>query len=400
MAPAHVGVHYHLNCGDCGFNFRCDATNVPSSGLAVCPNCGYRTNELTAANLRPGEQVLIDRWQLIGCGPDRGEIVAARLPDPSDDLVVKRVAALAGERLAIRAGDLYIDGEIVRKSLAELQAVRVLVNDNSLQPQRTPNLSPRWQPRRAADSRWERRALAYQAPLAATKERGDEIDWLDYHHWHCTASSAPRSQNSLILDNDSFNQNLARELHPVTDVLLSCQLQAEGEGQIALAVMDGAVRREVQIEPFRNRVVLFEDGRQILEKRLGANFDRRAVAIEFGLCDRQVLLSVAGRAILREPYERAAPAQRDKDVPHVAIGVQAIKAAVTNLRIWRDLYYLEPMGTVRPWQAEQSLSADEVALLGDNPPVSIDARHWPGSGGVTSQSLLGRVHRPFWAAGN
>ncbi len=203
-----------------------------------------------------------------------------------------------------------------------------------------------------------------------------------------------------ILDNDSFNQNLARELLPVTDVLLSCEVQASGKGQIALAVMDGAVRREVQIEPFHNRVVLLEDGRQLLERPLGAQLDRQAVSIEFGLCDQQVLLSIAGRTILREPYERAAQTQRNRNVPPVAIGVRALQATVTKLRIWRDLYYLEPMGTVRPWQAEQSLSVDEVALLGDNPPVSIDARHWPGSGGVASQSMLGRVHRPFWAAGN
>ena len=273
MAPALVGAHHRITCGDCGFVLRCDATNVPASGLAVCPNCGYRSNELTAANLQPGEQVLIDRWKLLGREPRRGEVVAARQPGSPDGLVVKRIAALPGERLEIRGGDLFVNGEIVRKSLPELRAVRVLVHDNAFQPLATQGLPPRWQPA-TPDSRWQRQGLAYQAAPSLPGKEDETLDWIEYHHWHGTASSAPRTQVVPILDNDSFNQNLSRQLNLVTDVLLTCRVQATGAGELALVAMDGNQRFQIRIQPDRRRVALDKNGHEILEQSLGASFVR------------------------------------------------------------------------------------------------------------------------------
>jgi len=64
-------------------------------------------------------------------------------------------------------------------------------------------------------------------------------------------------------------------------------------------------------------------------------------------------------------------------------------------RIWRDIYYLDPDGLSRPWQAPSPLTQDEYALLGDNQPVSVDSRHWTPAG-VRKQEILGIVYRPFW----
>ena len=396
MAPALVGAHHRVTCGDCGFVFRCDATDVPTSGLAVCPNCGYRANELTAANLQSGQRVLIDRWKLLFGGPERGEVVAARQPGSKEGLVVKRVAALPGERLEIREGDLYVQEKIVRKSLAELHAVRVLVHDNAFAPQATPNLPARWQAARA-NSLWRGQAGSFQIAAPSAAQTAADFDWLEYHHWRCSESSAPRTKTVPILDNDSFNQNVSRQLNPVTDVMLSCRLQGSGKGQIALVVLDGTVRHEAVIDPDRKLVSLLEDGRQILEKRLGADLTHQPTDVEFGLCDEQVLLAVAGRTVLKEPYQRQTGSRPDVLRP-LEIGVRDLTARVSHLKVWRDLHYLEPLGTSRPWQAEQPLASGEFALLGDNPPVSIDARHWPGSGGISRSQMLGPVIHPFWAS--
>src|SRR5689334_18364995 len=37
MAPTFCGEHYEVRCHDCGVRFTCDASNVPSDGLAACP---------------------------------------------------------------------------------------------------------------------------------------------------------------------------------------------------------------------------------------------------------------------------------------------------------------------------------------------------------------------------
>ena len=143
MAPALLGTHYRVTCDDCRFVFRCDAENVPESGYVVCPNCGYQANELIQAQLLPGETMLIDRWPLLMRGPKRYEVVAAADPLAAGELVVKRVAALPGERLEIRGGDLFAGSRIIRKSLGELRQVRVLVHDNDYQPQKTRGLPAR-----------------------------------------------------------------------------------------------------------------------------------------------------------------------------------------------------------------------------------------------------------------
>jgi hypothetical protein len=155
MAPAWWGAHYRIGCEDCGFTFRCAAEQPPPGGLAVCPNCGFKDNPLRNDNLIPGEQVLVDRWPHMVRSPRRGEVVAATDPAGSDELVVKRVAGLPGERLAIRGGDLFANGTLVRKNLRELAAVRVLVHDSRFAPHRSVGLPERWQSTRAPTG-WHR----------------------------------------------------------------------------------------------------------------------------------------------------------------------------------------------------------------------------------------------------
>ena len=69
---------------------------------------------------------------------------------------------------------------------------------------------------------------------------------------------------------------------------------------------------------------------------------------------------------------------------------------VSELKVWRDLYLLDPQDTGEDWEAERPLAADTYALLGDNIPVSVDSRQW--SQGVARGSIRGIVYRPFWSA--
>jgi hypothetical protein len=109
MAPAFCGPRYEVTCGDCRFAFRCDAEHVPAHGKAACPSCGYTENLLAEANLKPADRVVIDRWPLLFRAPRRGEVVAFRLNSSSNDIAIKRIAFLPGERPAIRSGQLDDD---------------------------------------------------------------------------------------------------------------------------------------------------------------------------------------------------------------------------------------------------------------------------------------------------
>jgi len=69
-------------------------------------------------------------------------------------LEVKRVVGLPGERIAIRRGDIYVDGRIARKTLPQFRDTAVLVYDSGFEPPRTRGLPARW--RAAAGSSWTR----------------------------------------------------------------------------------------------------------------------------------------------------------------------------------------------------------------------------------------------------
>ena len=374
MAPALCGPHFLVTCNDCGFPFRCDAQHVPDDGQAACPNCGYTQNPLAAALLQPPDRVLIDRWRLLWRSSQPDEVVALRVPESVAELAVKRVAAVSPAQLAIRAGDLFLGSDLVRKSPAELRAVRLLVHDNDFLPQQTKDLPRRW---RAAtdDSHWQADGTGFRSSAAA---EGDGWDWLQYEHWACTANSQLRGSSTSIRDNDSYNQGeTRRELNAVRDVLLSCRVQTEGPGQFAFAAVDGDQRFEILIEP-ATRIVLRVNGQQLAERPLNLSFTSGGRDVEFGLCDQQVLLSIADRTIFRVPYERLAGPP--PEVLHsLAVGARGLTVQLTHLRIWRDIYYLDPQGLTRDWQAAAALPPGHIAVLGDNQPVSIDSRQWPVS---------------------
>lgn len=396
MAPTLCGPHYDVTCGDCRFQFRCDADLPPTDLTAVCPNCGFAKSALDQLPVQPPDRVLIDRWGLIWRQLRRGEVVAARVPSESSAIAVKRTAAFSGERLAIQDGEQYVGETLVRKTLEELREVRQLVHDNDFQPQRSGALPPRWRGE-SGISRWRPNRTAFRYDAIAQGD--DQIDWLQYHHGHGTANPLiPRTKEVPILDNDSYNQGPSpRELNPVSDVHVSCRLRASGNGQLAFVATDGGQRFEIVIAQWRS-IRVQSGGQTLLKRSLDSDLRRHSVDVEFGLCDQQVFLAIEGRQLVRLPYERADGSPREALHP-LAIGVSGLEAEVEQLRVWRDIYYLDPQGLPRAWQSPSALPAAHVALLGDNQPVSIDSRHWD-SPAVSRRAILGRVYRAFWLDGH
>lgn len=395
MAPAYLGAHYRVTCEDCGFGWRCDAEHAPASREASCPNCGYPTNSLRDEDLAVGERVLIDHWPVAVRGVRPGEVVAAADPAHPGGIVIKRVVALPGQRVEIRSGDLYLDGRLVAKSWREIAQMRVLVHDNSFQPMQSAGVPDRWQGA-AGERVWH----AAMTGFACQPTDGEQWRWLEYRHhqmfgWHS------RTRLSTVLDLDSYNPSQTRLLNSVPDVFLSCRVRnlSRAGGQFALAAIDGDMRFEAVIDPEGQTAELASiDGRgrrEILDRepRILLDIGRRGVEIDFGLCDQQVFLRLAGRQLFRHPYKRSG-VKRETLHP-LAIGSRGLALAVEELRVWRDVYYLSPDGTGNDWTLPPAAAADSLALLGDNTSVSVDSRHWPT--GIAPGSVRGLVYHPFWS---
>ncbi|MCH7727065.1 MAG: S26 family signal peptidase [Planctomycetes bacterium] len=115
MAERLLGVHLRVPCRDCEFVFYCSTRLNPIvAHKAVCPNCGF-ANRFDAKNMHDSDEVLIDRadqaihrWDVVAFNPWEG--LRTQMTLDEEDLVVKRVAALPGERVEIRNGRIYIDG--------------------------------------------------------------------------------------------------------------------------------------------------------------------------------------------------------------------------------------------------------------------------------------------------
>jgi type IV secretory pathway protease TraF len=394
MAPAFLGRHYRVVCGDCRFAFDCDAEHLPADGQAVCPNCGFLRNGLESATLLPPDRVLVDRWPLLWQSPKRGDCLAFVAPQ-AGGLAVKRLAALPGETWGLRDGDLHIGGQIIRKSAAERRATQILVHDNRYRP-KTTGLPPRWRPA-SATSRWRNVEDGFRGDPGPDPgpDSGGDFDWLEYEHWQCTADEISRGVAAAVTDNDSFNQgDTRRTLNRVHDVWLTCRVRLEKSGRLALAAVDGGQRFQIELDPQTGAAALTSAGQALAQRRLERNLASSAMNIEFGLCDQQVLLLIDGRRIFLHRYAR--PGNGHGKVLHpLAIGTRGGGLKVSELRVWRDIYYLDPQGLARDWQASAPLKPGEFALLGDNQPVSLDSRQW---GAIGRQAVLGRVSRLFSAA--
>ncbi|HUE70162.1 MAG TPA: S26 family signal peptidase [Pirellulaceae bacterium] len=395
MAPALCGTHLAVTCSDCRIHFRVDAEQLPKSGQLVCPNCGFREIDAAKQPVQTGDTVLVDRWPLLTRMPQRWEVVAYDDPHASG-AAVKRVAGLPGEKIAIREGDLYADGQIVRKSLAEFWQTAVLVHDDGYRPQSTADAQTRgfqrWRPSAAA-SRWQSASGEYRFPPADPEAAG-EPDWLEYVHWRCDASLIPRDEPAAVLDNDPHNQALPRRLNEVHDLVLSCELELAAGGQLTVAAQARGAWLQVRLEGSRGTISASQDDNLLATSTSPRLLTGRPLKFAFGHLDAQLILAIDGDAVLMQPLDDLSPTAdlATHAGPRLKIAA-AGRAMVRHLRVWRDAYLLEPNGTDRPWTARQPLAEGEIFVLGDNPPVSIDSRHWQPSG-ISRGRIRGMVIVP------
>jgi signal peptidase I len=71
---------------------------------------------------KDGRISVVNHWAYRWKKPQRGDIVAVRVPEENNVLIVKRVVGLPGERVRVRKGKVYIDGELLQEPYAKVKA--------------------------------------------------------------------------------------------------------------------------------------------------------------------------------------------------------------------------------------------------------------------------------------
>lgn len=405
MAPAILGPHYRQACNECEFAIVSGAEVTDLDQRVVCPNCGQRQEWRDDTEPDPGARTWIDTR-----APLRRWAVYAYRND-ENDLEIKRLIGLAGEHVTLEDGDVFVDGERLQKGVRQLRDVAVLVHRQQAPAKPKPKPKPkssdqkqtRAVPSRAVPSRavpsgeasslhrWQSVPVGGRtawSPVATGWEfRGQrkrrESAPLVYHHFLSYESPWPRDTPAVIQDDYAYNANQSRRLHAVNDFGLACEL-AMSDGtdmKCVLATAAGDVSVEfVRGGPRGTRITVRHDKN---EESWSVFPHAGPKSLLIGVCDRRLLWEYGSRSGAM-PLEWIP--QREHSKRPVQFVARGKSAYLSNLRIWRDVYYYQPTYAISP----QRLQADRLWLLGDNVPISLDGRFAPQ--GIPRWRIVGRVN--------
>jgi signal peptidase I len=139
MAPTIVGAHAAVRCASCGLVYEVSMSHRVSGDAygdfdasmdAPCPNCGQGLSLPMDSDYESGDRVLVDK----SAAPRRWDLVVFRSPDNARQSFVSRLVGLPGETVEIARGDVFIDGQRLRKQPHEAPHLWFLVHDDRHQP--------------------------------------------------------------------------------------------------------------------------------------------------------------------------------------------------------------------------------------------------------------------------
>ena len=388
MAPRLLGSHRHWQCAGCGRDFNCLAESLPGAGVPViCPNCGAH-NSIDAGADRPGTRVWIDQYSLTWRPITRWETVVFRNPENPGTLCVKRVVGLPGETVQLSDGNVWIDGQVARKTAAQQTAMAVPVYETPVVRRSNRELEQRWEidARRQWSQSNGRFVHRRGSPPTgnAPIEFKDRIDWLTYRHRE-TFVAQGQPDVTVILDASPCDQAESRVLNPVPDLIMRCGLRASSPGLVYVRAQAGGDELVLELNVATGNGTLRHNG----ESRAAIAaaqfpFARRA-QLDFVLADHQLQLAIDNRLLAAYSYVPTAIDDSGRSQA-IAIGAKMADIEVDHLQILRDVYYLPAVSQGE--QCSYQLGPKQYFVLGDNSPHSSDSRNWLQ--GVSASLIVGR----------
>jgi signal peptidase I len=408
MAPALLGNHKAVVCPRCGYEVcvghRDDSTGSRGSdSQAECPNCGFNDLPLEQVPVCRGDHLLVNKSVFTFRKPRRWEMAVFRCPAADGKAFVKRVIGLPGETVQIRGGDVYIDGEIARKSLDEFKVLAIGVFDQNFQPPQG------WGCRWVVSPRYGQAAVSGKTLRMNAVDAPDEWTWLTYSN-----RGLDDGKVQPLRDEYTYNGMESRRAEPVHDFMLACDVEiARGEGTVAFSVTDGleeiTAEAAVGASQGESRLLgkLLAEESSTVQYRAAPGLHLAAGEkhqVELAFIDRRATLAIDGKIVFA-PVDRPAIEKRPAVESPVRLGARGVETIVSNVRIFRDVHYTDAgrHGIRSPLR----LGAGEYFVLGDNSPNSDDSRFWSDERErplpVPEANFLGKpflVHMPsrikFW----
>ncbi len=303
--------------------FVYEAFQIPTSSMEPT---------ILGANARknkPGDRLLASKVQMFLGDPPRWSIVVFKYPLFRPVNYIKRLVGLPGERLEIRDGDIYVNGNVVAKP-EEVQETL-------------------WFPLyRAANARDDLSTELEQDDQVATWSIGKDAATVE----------VPADQTSRV----RFIQSLGAEDLRV-NAKLTLQRSAES-GAVKITVEGG--RRRVEATFGVDGGTLDAPGMDALSVPDARLTDDPETEYGLGVADRVARLYVNGRLVAR--IETADKSNGGAQLGAASIGFSGGKGAIHDVRVERDIEY--------QGRKEWKIGKDEFFMLGDNVGGSKDSRKW------------------------
>lgn len=404
MALTLAGEHVDLVCRKCGYAFHCGDTPERPIGQIFCPNCD--ASDFGQQNLFTisGDRLLVFKGAYYLRSPRRWEVIVFRNPHHASQAFIKRVAGLPGEAIEIKKGEVYINGELVRKDLDLQRVLAVPVYNADFEPKDIPS---RWQPERRVETQWRSAGGIFRfEPDGKTAD----LDWLSYRHLRRTPGNATEVEELLITDQLGYNTQFRRveEVSVVTDLLLRCDLSVAGTGTLSVRMTDGLDDFELRLRPAAGSAELFCDGQSVRKSSLDFAPFVSPQQLEMSMVDKQIHVAVAGELVFEPyPFQSTINPRAPVVTRPVAIGAAGVTAELRHVDLSRDIYYTDPRkaygngpATPHTWGVGEPfvLHENEYFVLGDNSAFSDDSRLWAASPVVHRRMLIGKplvVHLPY-----
>lgn len=420
MAPHYVGYHLTLGCSSCGQAFDIDANSLPRQSTGVCPYCGQYEVPFDTNDIQDRQRVLVRPLEGGELLPSRWSVVAFQNRFEEDSLSVKRLIGYPGEQVAIRGGDIFIDGIRLCKDFSDQCRTRILVHADFLSsmPERRSdgvgdkphssdelNVSSRvrWSAENGVWTRHDHGWIYSGAPTVVGDQQAINVESsrLTYRNRE-SAPTLDRIQDSNpVDDNYGYNQTVSRALNEVPDIMFEGEFENPLDRPFTVRIHDGIDWFEVEFLPSERHVIV----RQLRDRTdpavpqsspvergsfRAAMEQRPWQKIAVSTFDGQLTVAINGRERLRIPSET-----NKGDVQNVCLS-EPIELRATgdgfvwsNLRVYRDIYYLDAENGPQDWTADRGAES-QLFLLGDNVPVSRDSRHWPAET-VNRDDLIGVI---------
>jgi len=243
--------------------------------------------------------------------PARGDVVLFDAPGQADPYV-KRVMGLPGERVEIRDGDLWIDGERLVKDRAFLE-----------------------------------RVLVPLFGMEGFEEAGDGFRQKE------TADTGFRLPNG----------SRERRDQPAIDLVLegTVELRDLKDALTILVKQGGDVRHQVVFNAVGYGAGVFTGNRTVARGQPCQLEPGRSVRFWFTNADRRLRLELDGKPVAEADFDL----EDERPVRFEIVG-----RSVRDLRVARDLHYTRPVGSPDRW----ILGENAYFMLGDNSPMSRDSR--------------------------